>query len=302
MQEFEMLSKIRNIFKTKDRNILVGIGDDAAVIGLDASEHLVFATDMIVEGIDFKIRNKNDAFLAGRKSLAINLSDIAAMSGIPLYCVVGVVLPDKYGWQILKKIAKGIKHIADQFDVQVVGGDLSSGKYLQITIAIIGKTKNKKFITRKGAKIADRILVTGSLGGSIKGRHLKFIPRLKEAQSLVKNFKINSMIDISDGLGSDIKRICEESKTGCRIYAKSIPLSKDAKDVHSALNDGEDFELLFTADQEQAKNIIKQAKDKIEVKITDIGEILPKSKGMYLEFEKGESIKIQAMGYEHFKN
>jgi thiamine-monophosphate kinase len=295
-----MISKIREVFKKKDKNVLASIGDDAAVVRFNKKEHLVLAIDTIVDGVDFKIKSSKDAFLAGRKALAINLSDIAAMCCIPLYCVASVVLTEKYGWNVLKEIAKGIKSIADKFGVGVIGGDLSSGEQLQITVAITGVTRNKVFVTRKGSKINDRILVTGFLGGSIKGHHLTFTPRVKEAIRLVENFKISSMIDISDGLGSDIKRICEESNVGCRIDAAFIPVSKEVDNVFSALNDGEDFELLFTASATEAEKIVKNAKQKIGVKITDIGQILHKKEGMFVEFDRGKKIHIKNMGYQHF--
>jgi thiamine-monophosphate kinase len=177
-----------------------------------------------------------------------------------------------------------------------VGGDISVSSKLVIDVSMLGIVKKDKLCLRRGAKAGDLIMVTGEFGGSLKGKHLKFTPRLKEARFLVDNFKINSMIDVSDGLLQDLGHILEQNKVGAVLYESLIPLSKQAQGTEEALCSGEEFELLFTASRDQASKIIKSTKYSFKV----IGEIMPEAFGLRLINYKNRYSKLKLKGYRHF--
>ncbi len=260
--EFELIEK----FKRKiPRHLqgLIGIGDDTAVLdGPDRTKWL-FTTDAIVEGVDF-VRNKILAADAGRKALAINLSDIAAMGGEPVACVITLGIPASLKSSWLDGFYNGIIQLAQKYRVQCVGGDITRAKEFFCSIAMLGKADAGKIITRHGAKPGDLIGVTGFLGGSILKHHYQFEPRIAEGKFLAEHFQPTAMMDISDGLLQDLGHILKASKVGANLDLESIPVSQDAKKLagkHSvkllehALTDGEDFELLFTVPAGKRKKI-----------------------------------------------
>ncbi len=249
---------------------------------------------MMVEGVDFY---KNTPLeLVGRKSLAVSISDIAACGGIPEHAVVSLGLPKRMQVKQVDRLAKGIFKLAKGFGINIVGGDISAADKLVIDVSMLGLVKKNNLCLRKGAKVGDLLMVTGELGGSIKGKHLNFTPRLKEAQFLVNNFKINAMIDISDGLAADLGHILKQSKVGAVLYESLIPLSKQARDTQDALCSGEEFELLFCAPREQASKIIKSTKYRFQL----IGEIMPQSFGARLINYKNRYLRLLPKGYRHF--
>ena len=166
----------------------------------------------------------------------------------------------------IDRLAKGLFDLAKKFNINIVGGDISASDKLIIDVSMLGEVNKNKLCLRQGAKIGDIIMVTGEFGGSIKGKHLKFTPRLKEAQFLVNNFKVNSMIDVSDGLLQDLGHILKQSKAGAVLYERLIPLSKQAQGIEEALCSGEEFELLFTASRLEANKIIKNKFIKKKIK------------------------------------
>jgi thiamine-monophosphate kinase len=169
-----------------------------------------------------------------------------------------------------------------------------------IDISVIGEVEKRNLVTRSGARAGDVIFVTGSIGGSIKGKHLSFIPRVEEARALVKNFKVNAMIDISDGLALDLWRILKPSSVGAKIYENTIPLSKDAGLLKKAITDGEDFELLFTMNVKEARRFMRTTLAKMKISVTLIGEVMKRGYGYKLVRHDGRIEDMKAKGYIHF--
>jgi len=294
--EFNLIDMISQDLRY-GRDVIKGVGDDTAVIKYKKDEYLLFTTDMFIEGVHFKSSSTKISSI-GRKALAANISDIAAMGGIPLHCVVALGAPPGFSAGNILALYKGIKALAKEYKIGIVGGDTVRSKNLVINISLIGRVRKRNLVLRNGAKEKDAIFVTGSLGGSLSsGRHLTFEPRLKEARYLVRNFKITSMIDTSDGLASDIKRIMDSSKVGAKIDEGAIPRNK-ACSVNDALFDGEDFELLFTAAKKYTNAIIK--KWPFKIKLTKIGDITKRRATLELLTKKGLK-RITEEGFRHFK-
>ena len=233
----------------------------------------------------------------GRKALAISISDIAACGGIPLHAVAAFGIPRNFSVKQIDLLSKGLFDLAKSFKINIVGGDISCSPKLVIDLSLLGKVEKSKLCLRNGAKIGDIILVTGGFGGSRKGKHLKFTPRLKEARYLVEHYKINAMIDVSDGLLADLGHILEQSAVGGVVYEALIPVNKESKNIDEALIGGEDFELLFTASGDEANKIIKSSVFRFRA----IGEILPQKFGLRSITSSNQYRKIKAQGYEHFK-
>ena len=275
-------------------SVVKGSGDDCAVLKFDKSSYQLFTCDMMVEGVDFS--KTADFKFVGQKALAISISDIAACGGVPKHAVVALGLSRNMQLHQIDRLAKGLFDLAERFNINIVGGDISASRKLIIDVSMLGIVEKNKLCLRQGAKINDMIMVTGEFGGAIKGKHLKFIPRLKEAQFLVNNFKINAMIDVSDGLVQDLGHILKQSSVGAVLYESLIPLSKQAQGIEEALCSGEEFELLFTAPRDQASKIIKSSKYRFKV----IGGIMPESFGLRLINYKNRYSGLKLKGYRHF--
>lgn len=291
--EFGLIDRIKKSVKS-DASVIKGIGDDCAVLKFDRYRYQLFTCDMIVENTDFTL--KDSPFLIGRKSLAVSISDIAACAGLPQHCLVSMGISKDTSVEFVDEILKGILSLAKKYSINLVGGDLSRAKQLTIDVSMLGVVEKKNLVLRSGARIGDIIFVTGKLGGSISGKHLRFTPRLKEARYLVKNFKVNSMIDVSDGLAQDIGHILKESSAGATIYEGLIPVSKEARNLNDALYGGEDFELLFTMSRAESKRLLaKGAND-----FRPIGEITDKRYGLRLVDKRGKEKIIKPKGFRHF--
>ncbi len=296
IDETQLIKRLTSRLK-KDSTILKGVGDDSAVIKYKKNTYLLITTDILIEDVHFKIK-KTKPELIGHKALACNISDIAAMGGKPKYAVISLGLPRDLDLNFADAIFKGIRKEAILYGIKIVGGDISSSSKVIINITLIGFAKKKNLTFRDTAKVGDKIFVTGKLGGSQRGKHLSFRPRLNEALSLIRKYKINSMIDLSDGLAQDLNNIIQPSKVGALIYEDKIPLSKDA-DINSALYEGEDFELLFTTGKEESKKIeVSKIKG---LKVTKIGEIVNKSKRFKI-IDKDKKAKDISLRYtfKHF--
>jgi thiamine-monophosphate kinase len=192
----------------------------------------------------------------GHKALACSISDIAAMGGYPTFAVVSIGIPKNLPVRFIKEVYQGIGRTARAFNVSIVGGDTIKTDKIVINVALLGLVKKKDLVTREGAKAGDWIFVTGPLGGSFKsGRHLNFTPRLAQARFLVENFKPNAMMDISDGLSGDLNHILKASRVGACLDQASIPRQRRVS-LSQALNDGEDFELLFTLSPKSAGSLM----------------------------------------------
>ncbi len=234
-------------------SIIKGIGDDSAVLAPEARQQLV-CKDMLMDGVHF-LTQEHPAEAIGRKALAVNLSDIAAMGGIPLSAYVALALPRSLcDAAFLKALYTGLGQLAERYEVAIAGGDTNiwDGP-LVISVTVIGRAHAKGAVLRSGAQPGDSIWVSGPLGASYpSAHHLYFEPRLREASSLMEHCVVNSMIDLSDGLGKDLRHLASSSGLKAVIERRLIPLRKDLKQlpperaISHALSDGEDFELCFT--------------------------------------------------------
>jgi len=280
----------------------IGIGDDMAEVVLGDGTSVLITTDMLIEGVHFDL-NSTTIEQAGYKSMAVSLSDCAAMATIPVAAVVAAALPKDFGQSELKELHAGIRRAGDKYGCALVGGDITSwpGKdKLAISAAMLSRRAKNKPIKRSGAKVGDVICVTGTLGGSRFGKHLEFEPRVNEALRLVELARINSMIDISDGLSSDLNRICSQSKVGAIVEAQKIPIAEAAKKYDdpliAALNDGEDFELLFTLSADEFKKLRTQWD--MDLVISEVGSITQEF-GMRIKMPEGVVSELKPCGYDH---
>lgn len=295
--EFGLIDYLAKKIKV-DKSVLKGIGDDTAVVKYSRNKALLLTCDMLIEGVHFRIKEATP-YQIGWKALGCSLSDIAAMGGKPRYALISLGLPKNSRCDFMDGIYRGINRLAKIFRVNIVGGDTNRASKLIIDVFVIGEAELDKIVYRSGAKTNDIIAVTGTLGNSYKsGRHLRFIPRLREAQFLVRNFKINSMIDISDGLSSDLRHILRESNKGAIIFEQEIPRAKNA-DLKQALDEGEDFELLFTLPEKEAMRLFKTARGR-DFPISFIGTVLKPPPRLLLCNKNGQLKELEPKGFHHF--
>lgn len=309
MNEFELIARLTKTLPTNE-NVVVGVGDDCAVLDLGVPEKLIlFKTDAVVEGVHFTKETPPEKI--GRKALARCLSDIAAMAGTPTAVLVTIALPKDFDAEFVAKIYDGLNLIAKKNGVAVVGGETTTNpERILISIALLGTVPRGKQVLRSGAKVGDAIFVTGELGGSLAGKHLDFEPRLAEARWLVEHFHLHTLMDLSDGLAGDLRHIVNASKVGAEILKTALPVSRMAKlrakenstakpAALAALTDGEDFELLFTIASKSAVKLLDAWKKKFpEIKLSCIGKIVA-GEGILLR-DKTSSHKLNADGYVHF--
>jgi len=260
--EFQFIDRLRQ--RTPFRPpVRLGIGDDAAVLDHPAGTVEVVTTDLLMEGVDF-LWPQTSAALIGRKSLAVNLSDLAAMAARPTAAFVSLALPRQRGRQFADELMDGLLALADEFEVTLAGGDTNSWDGpLVVSVTVLGTPSRNQPVLRSGAKPGDWIFVTGACGGSLAGRHLTFTPRLTEAARLTELVALHAMIDISDGLAADLHHILDESGVGAVLNAAAIPIHADVgpltdgrSRLDHALGDGEDFELLFTVAVEDGPRLL----------------------------------------------
>lgn len=332
--EFNLVEKIkkeiwnREYRKGSKRDVIVGIGDDTAVVTKDKTKYSLVTTDMLVEGIHFSKKTASFKQI-GWKSLACSLSDIAAMGGIPLYGLVSIGLPKHTTVREVKDLYKGIESLARKYKVKIIGGDtISSPRFFIISITLLGEIGRKELITRSGAKPGDRMLVTGTFGDAASGlvllkkyKKIKCLihsarylirrcllpePRIKESRVLAQKRYATAMIDCSDGLDLSIRFICKHSNVGAKIYIDSIPLSSGLKKIRRflektpldfALFGGEDYELVFTTPENKVEEVIKQIPS-----VSIIGEIITKKEGVKFLDREGKVVRLKGKGYEHFSN
>ncbi|HNV86135.1 MAG TPA: thiamine-phosphate kinase [Candidatus Omnitrophota bacterium] len=302
-----LIRRLRMFFPPCPR-IPMGIGDDTAVLPYTRQAYLLFTTDASVDGIDFRLAKIGPEAI-GRKVLAQNLSDIAAMGGIPLYGVMTLGVPPSFPVDFVEEFYAGVKKLSRRFNMKIVGGDFSRSKVFFASCALIGAVEKKYAVFRKNARTGDFIFVTGTLGGSILGRHFCFAPRIREARFLVRKFRPHAMIDVSDGLTRDLGHLLDESGKSAVLYADRIPVSEAAKvlarktgkkPLEHALGDGEDFELLFTVSPGDGKKLMA-LKKVAGTAVHFIGRVR-KGKGLFIQSsEKSlERKRIPCKGFSHF--
>src|SRR5438034_11711452 len=233
MGEFAYIDWLRRRTPS-DPRVPIGPGDDAAALRLTPGLPCLVTTDMLLEGSCFRLAEAGPRRV-GRKAMAVNLSDIAAMAGKPVAAVVSVGLPRSGGREIAEELYAGLREVADAFDTALVGGDTNSWDGpLAISVTVIGEATGRGPVRRSGARPGDWIFITGPLGGSIRGHHLDFTPRVREALQLHAAVELHAMIDISDGLAADLAHICEESRCGAVLRADAIPIADAARAMAEA--------------------------------------------------------------------
>jgi thiamine-monophosphate kinase len=252
----------------------------------------VLKTDCVVEGVHF-LRGTN-ALAVGWKAMMRPLSDFAATSAVPQFALITLIAPKQTEVAWVKELYSGLCRAAKRFEVSIVGGETSSTPGpIAISTSVAGLVEKNRWISRRGSKAGDDLFVTGRLGGALKKKHLQFIPRIVESRWLTKNFSIHAMMDLSDGLGTDLPRLTAASKVGFKIQTQNLPLRRGAK-INDAISEGEDYELLFAISRHQSKRLQKEWRRKFpRLPLTNIGCLVPQSairnpqlKGGYVHFQQ----------------
>ncbi len=268
--------------------VVRGIGDDCAVLKGSGRMLRLFASDMLVEGVHF--RRQMPAEGIGWKALAVNVSDVAAMGGLPRQAVISLGLPRSTPVSFVDGLYRGLRRCAGEYGVDLVGGDTVRAPQVVVDVAILGEVEKSRVVYRSGARPGDILLVTGRLGGSLRsGRHLSFRPRVREARALTARAKLHAMMDLSDGLGPDLLKLCEASKVSAVLEPAGIPRNAGCS-LEQALNDGEDFELLISAAPAQAQSLLNWAKKNLRCGLRRVGGVVQK---------KGRPSRSLA-GFRHF--
>jgi thiamine-monophosphate kinase len=310
-----LISRIRSR-ATRRKGIAAGIGDDCAILQIPAGHQALVTTDFSLEGIHFR-REWHPPEVVGHRCLARGLSDIAAMGGTPVAVFLSLALPQNLRQPWVDRFIKGLLRLADRFNVTLAGGDTAqSPGGILADIVVIGSISKGKAIRRSGARSGDRIYVTGTLGGAAAALKLLFagkklrqadfpqhfhpVPRIEVGQFLLEKGLASALIDLSDGLSTDLGHLCEESGVGAEIQAPAIPCASVGKPAHEvdlqlALHGGDDYELLFTGPPG------KQVPPRIAgVDITQIGHVTSQ-KHIILMNDQGVGLEFRPQGWEHFK-
>lgn len=277
---------------SRNPSVVLGAGDDCAVLRFPGRDNLqLLKTDCIVEGIHFTAASS--PALVGWKAMARPLSDFAAMSGVPQFALVTLIVPAERTLAWTKKIYRGLENAARAFGVAIVGGETSDIKGpAVISVSVSGFVEKDRWVGRSGGKANDELFVTGRLGGSLRGRHLRFAPRIEEARWLTRNFPIHAMMDLSDGLGADLPRLARASGVGFEVDENAIPRQRGCS-VTQAISDGEDYELLFANSPEHSASLKKRWRRKFpKLPLTRIGRL---SSSLVIGHSK------LPPGYVHFK-
>ncbi len=330
--EFALIERLTKGFSSKNESTIKAVGDDAAVISNPNCETLV-STDMLLEGIHFDLAFMPLQYL-GYKAVVVNLSDIYAMNAVPQQITVSLAISNRFSVEALELFYEGVKLACQKYNVDLVGGDTTSSlKGLIISITAVGKAKKEDITYRSGAKEGDIVCVTGDLGAAYMGfqvlnrekqvfqQNAKVQPNLSEHAYIIgrqlkpdandklieyfaqNNIKPTSMIDVSDGLSSELLHISKQSNVGCHIYEANLPISKEVFDLAitfnidpmtCALNGGEDYEMLFTLNPKDEHKINETAID-----VSIIGEITHIDKGCTITSASNKSHQLIAQGWKN---
>jgi thiamine-monophosphate kinase len=332
--EFGLIDRLTKNVDQKVDSTEFGIGDDAAVITVSDDTSLLVSTDMLIEGVHFNLMYMPLKHL-GYKAVAVNVSDICAMNGVAEQITVSIAVSSRFPIEALEELYDGINTACQMYNVDLIGGDTTTSLTgLTISITAIGRAKKKEISYRSGANEFDLLVVTGDLGAAFVGlqvlerekevfkanpniqpdldghdyimeRQLKPEARIDVIRFLKElNVVPSAMIDISDGLASEIMHLCKASKVGCRVYDEKLPIDGKTSmtaiefnldPVTCALNGGEDYELLFTVKQDDFDKI------KGNPHMTVIGHVTDQTDGMYYVDKNGAVIELRAQGWDHFK-
>lgn len=328
--EFGLIDRVARSLPAPRGSVVVGIGDDAAVMRISEGRHLVSTCDIQVEGVHF-LKDKIAPWQLGRKAVAINLSDIAAVGGVPRYLTISLSLPKETTVEYVDGLYEGIRQECEAAGVDVVGGNMAHAPCIVVDTYVLGEVEPERILLRSGARIGDRVLVTGNVGDSGAGLALLLNPeatceeahrqrvmkahftpkaRLKEGRIIARSGLATAMIDVSDGTVSDVGHICEMSRVGVQLWAESLPISEALRAVAQAtgrealelaLGGGEDYELLFTAPADHADELALLVREETGTPVTIIGEIVPADEGITLLHTDGTRTSLHEGGWDHFR-
>ncbi|MBE0447075.1 MAG: thiamine-phosphate kinase [Actinobacteria bacterium] len=325
--EFALIERIAEIVEHADERVILTIGDDTAVVRPTESGYSLLTTDLLVENVHFTLDTIN-SWQLGYKSIAVNISDIAAMGGLPNYAVISLAMDPETDVDQIEDLYRGMEDASIKYGLRIVGGDVTKSEKLIINVALLGEVEEENLCRRSDAMVGDVIMVTGELGASAAGLRLILNPeialKVKEAGALKRahflpeprvepgrilaSLGINAMEDISDGLVSEVKHICEASSVGARLFLNKIPVAKGVDKVATltgeraidiAISGGEDYELVFTAPKE-LNGLVEKAMTAIGTRVAAIGEIVDISNGIKVIDWSGEERPLEVSGYTHF--
>lgn len=326
--EFGLIPRLAKLCPTRSPRLRLGVGDDAAVLTPSPRHDLLVTTDVLVEDVDFD-RSVWSFDRLGEKALAVNLSDIAAMGGTPTAFFVALSMPPTASIRQAEDFYRGLGRAARRHRVVLGGGDLSAASVWSAAITLLGEVATGRAVTRSGARTGDRLCVTGTLGDAAAGldllkrigavrlaRHRRFLidrhqipePRLVLGRALGDRKLVTAAIDLSDGLASDLRRLCEAGGVGAEIELTALPLSPALRDyaagfqddpAERALTGGEDFELLIAVRPADLPGVLRLSTARVP--ITPIGRVLPRRAGIRLIDGTGARRPMTARGYDHFK-
>lgn len=302
MSEGALIDWLRRRINPAD-NVLLGPGDDAAVLAADEDGRVVVTADAFLEGTHFA--PEDEPARIGHKVIAASVSDIAAMGCEPAASFVTLGMSRSRGEAFVRGLGEAMIAAAEKYGAPIAGGDVTSWDApICVSVTVLGRTGGHEPALRSGAQPGDRLFVTGALGGSLLGKHLDAEPRVREALFLNREIGVSAMIDVSDGLSTDLNHIANESGAGAVVREAAIPISDAARELASqdgrpaiehALDDGEDFELLFTAGPENAERL--RGSWPFDVPVTEIGEIT--GGDVVIERADGSRVTLAPRGYEH---
>ena len=310
--EFGLIDWIAQHARPVGRDVVKGIGDDMAVMQVGA-ETILMTTDTLLEAVHFDLASATFEQV-GYKAMACSLSDCAAMAAEPIAAVIAVALANRMSLTEAQQLFAGAQRAAQLYDCAIVGGDTTSwDQPLAVNVTMLATCSDHKPVLRSGARADDVIMVTGQLGGSSTGKHLTFEPRLAEAKLLAESVDLHAMIDISDGLSSDLLHICRASGVAAVVDAEALPLSaaarRTAEPIDAALGDGEDFELLFCVSPADAEKLQGCWPDRSSVLLSRIGRITPcgsigqgDEHRTFLRRADGSVEPMKPSGWEHFRD
>ncbi len=328
--EFPLIDRLQQIVHADHPDMITGIGDDAAVLAWQENTYMLATVDAHIEHIHF-LPYLGTPRQIGRRALVVNLSDIAAMGGQPLYALVSLALPADTNVEWLEEFYRGMRAEADQYSTLIIGGNITrSPAGFHAAITVVGRVDKRHLLLRSGAHPGDLVLVTDCIGEAFAGLHLVFDPRLpvdsaireklitryiepvarvREAAVIAQSGLATAMLDVSDGISGDVGHICEQSQLGVRLWTDRLPVSPEACVVAAAmettawqfaLEGGDDYGLCFTASPDNAAQLQALVEQETGTPVTVIGEMLPLDEGKRLVLPDGRDVPLDIQAWQHF--